>query len=357
MTYTKYSIKALLFLLGPILLPKAIGYYRALRASSKAVNQPIQPLPSSALRAISILCSVALVLFVLALPPFAPENLFSLTSSRLQTPTDVLFARLTSLRPGNALTQSDDVLRAKFVNLESRLLYLQFGPDVVASCPFCFSDEPMAYLYYALPSLLAPHLVSLVVLSLATSATITGNEAARWRPNAAIVSAVIASIDIGNTSIYNYGANARVARPSDLEMFFWTSRALRYGVLGVLNMGIAALIYVSSTNRLFAAPVAPASRVEAVTRRLLAIKSRMSAVGIIKNTSLRDEDLRTRTAAYWTHEGRLMREVMEEREVVEGVNDALANRINIQDISRDAEHYALNMLPEPRPVVPESTVG
>ncbi|KAI0855490.1 CHD5-like protein-domain-containing protein [Xylaria cubensis] len=351
----KKNIKSLLLFFGPILLPKAIGYYQRLRASSKAANQPIRPLPASAFRAISILSTISLVLLVLALPPFSPENLFRLTSSRLQIPTDVLFTRLASLRPDNALTQTDTALRLKFVNLESRLLYLQFGPEVLASCPFCVSDEPKTYLYYALPSLLAPHLLNLVVISLATSATIAGNEAARWRRSAAVAGAVVAGLDVWSVSTYNYGANARATRPGDVDMFFWTSRALRHAVLGLIDIGIAALIYVSSTNRLFAAPPDPAARVEAVTRQLLATKSRLSAIGIVKNTSLRDEELRARTSAYWTHEGRLMREVMEDRDVVEGVNDALTNRINIQDISRDAETYALNMLPQPRPPIPEAT--
>ncbi len=127
--------------------------------------------------------------------------------------------------------------------------------------------------------------------------------------------------------------------------------------LGILDAAVAGVIWLSATNRLFATPPTPAARVEAVTHQLLATKSRLSAVGIVKNTNLRDEDLRVRTAAYWTHEGRVMREVMEEREVVEGVNDALAKRINIQDISRDAENYAVNVLPQPVPVAPVSAVG
>ncbi|KAI0205472.1 hypothetical protein F4808DRAFT_455701 [Astrocystis sublimbata] len=345
------TIKSLLLFFGPILLPKAIGYYQNLKAASKAANQPIRPLPALAFRAISILASISLFLLVRATPPFSPENLLRLTASRLQTPTDVLFTRLSSLRPGHFLTPSDDVLRLKFVNLESRLLYLQFGPDVLASCPFCLSDEPKTYLYYALPSLVAPHLLNLIILSIATSATVAGNEAARWRRSGAMAAGVLAALDIYIVSTYNYGANARATRPSDLDMFFWTSRSLRYVALALVDVAIASLIYVSSTNRLFAAPLDPAARVETVTRQLLATKSRLSAIGIVKNTSLRDEDLRARTSAYWTHEGRLMREVMEDRDVVEGVNDALANRINIGDISRDAETYATNMLPQPRPPI------
>ncbi|KAI2642083.1 hypothetical protein GGS21DRAFT_486940 [Xylaria nigripes] len=349
------TIKSLLLFFGPILFPKAVSYYRDLRAASQAANQPIRPLPVSAYRALAILCSVSFILFVLALPHFSPENIFNLTSSRLQIPSDVLFSRLTSLRPNNSLTPSDVALRTKFVNLESRLLYLQFGPDVLASCPFCVSDDPKTYLYYALPSLLGPHLLNLIILSLATSAVVAGNEAASWRRHAAITGAVVAGLDIWSVSTYNYSANARMTRLVDLEMYFWASRTLRYVVLGIVNLSIAALIYVSATNRLFAAPPVPASRVESVVRQLLATKSRLSAVGIVKNTSLRDEDLRSHTTAYWLHEGRLMREVMEEREVVEGINDALTHRINIQEISRDAENYALSMLPQPKSPTPETT--
>lgn len=227
---------------------------------------------------------------------------------------------------------------------------------MLASCPFCVSDEPKTYLYYALPAIVGPHLLNLVVLSIATSATVAGAEAARWRRTAAMASAVVAGLDIWVVSTYNYGANARATRLADIDMFFWTSRALRHGALGLVDAAVAALLYASATNRLFAAPPDPAARVEAVTRQLLATKSRLSAVGIVKNTNLRDTDLRERIAAYWTHEGRLMHEVMEDREVVEGVNDALANRIKIQDISRDAENYVLNVLPQPpRPPIPQTT--
>ncbi|KAI1748315.1 hypothetical protein F4782DRAFT_534536 [Xylaria castorea] len=97
---------------------------------------------SSNLRSISILSAISLALLVLALPPFSPKNLFRLTSSRLQILTE-------------------------------------FGPKVLASCSFCVSNEPKIYLYYALPSLLAPRLLNLVIFSLATSATVAGNEAAR----------------------------------------------------------------------------------------------------------------------------------------------------------------------------------
>jgi hypothetical protein len=104
------------------------------------------------------------------------------------------------------------------------------------------------------------------------------------------------------------------------------------------------VLYLSSTNRAFVVPPTAAERVEGVVRALGSVKSKISAVGIVKNTAIRDEELRGRMTGYWTHEGMLMRDVMEEREVVEGVTDALTNRIDIRNIERDAEMYAGNVL-------------
>lgn len=300
-----------------------------------------------------MLAGTALVFFAYAVVPgLAPENVFARTQSRLQIPTDVLFNRLASLRD---LTAADQALRAKFVNLESRLLYLQFGPEVLAECPFCNAEDPRSYFYYALPGLLVSHLVNLVIVSLATSDLVAGTHGPKWRATAAVTCGLAAVLDVYLTNSYNYQANARATRLSEVDMFFWTSRLYRYLGLAALDSLVAFLLYLSSTNRAFVTPPSAAARVATVTRQLQATKSRLNAVGIIKNTATRDEELRARTQAYWQHEGRLMREVMEEREVVEGVNDALQNRVNIQDITRDADDYALNVLPRMEAVVPTST--
>lgn len=339
------TIKSLLLFFGPILLPKAIGYYRAFRAGPAAQGLSIKPIPPKVQRALFLLGIATVISLVLTLPPFAPENLFVRTQSRLQIPTDVLFTRLTALRPGNALTDTDGALRAKFVNLESRLLYLQYGPSVLADCPFCNAEDPRSYLYYAVPGLLGPHLLNLFVLSVATSGMPTGSDGTKWRTTAVLASAAAAALDVYLVSSYNHQPNARATRLGDMDMFYWTMRLFRLTGLALLDAGFAALLYLSSTNRAFAAPPAPAERVEATTRLLLAARSRLNALGIVKNTSIRDEELRARMLGYWQHEGRLMREVMEEREVVEGVNDALSNRINMAGITQDAEAYATNILP------------
>lgn len=71
---------------------------------------------------------------------------------------------------------------------------------------------------------------------------------------------------------------------------------------------------------------------------------KMSTVGILRNTVNRDEELRGKSETYWITEGRVMGELMEEREVVEGVKNALDGRINLETITRDAESYARNVI-------------
>ncbi|KAK3304572.1 uncharacterized protein B0T15DRAFT_536969 [Chaetomium strumarium] len=353
------TIKSLLIFFGPLLLPKAIGYYRTVRAAPQIHGLKVRPLPSHLYRSLGILLTVSAVFLLRTLPILSPENVFRATQSRLQIPADVLFTRLATLRPQNRLTPQDLALRAKFASLESRLLYLQFGPDVLATCPFCASDDPRSYLYYALPDLAAPHLFNLVVIALATSALLTRGDrgAVGWRTPATLAAVAIAFVDVYLVATYNYNANAKALRLPELDHFFWTVRATRYVALACLDAGLALMLYLGGTQRAFVTPPSAAERVEGVVRALAGTKGKVNAAGVVKNTVLRDEELRGRSNAYWAHEVRLMREMMEEREVVEGVNDALQNRIDIGGIERDAEAYAKAVLMAPAKGATGTAVG
>ncbi|EGU81010.1 hypothetical protein FOPG_07183 [Fusarium oxysporum f. sp. conglutinans race 2 54008] len=338
------SLRSLLIFFGPILLPKAISYYRSVKASSQARHAPIVPVPPKVRVALALLAFLIISYILKTLPPFAPENVFLATQSRLQIPVDVLFNRVAVGRPDNVLTKQDEALRGRFVNLESRLLYLQFGPEVLANCPFCTSEEPKTFFYYALPQLLWPHIANLFAIAFVTSPTFTGRAGSQWRPKATMAAMTIAALDIYFVNSYNYQANARALRLSEVDFFYWTARVARLVTLAAFDAALGWLLYLSATNRAFVEPPSPVERIEATSRALLIVKSKLSALGIVKNTALRDEDLRSRNHAYWSHEVRLMGEVMEEREVVEGVNDALTNRIDVATITRDAEGYAQNVL-------------
>jgi hypothetical protein len=141
-------------------------------------------------------------------------------------------------------------------------------------------------------------------------------------------------------SSYDYQVNARATRLEDVDAFFWKMRTCRGIAIAALDGIIGWLLYLSSTNRAFLKPPSTAERIEVSVKTLEGVRSKMGAMGILRNTINRDDELRSRSQGYWVHEGRLMRELMEEREVVEGVNNALESRINLQTVTADAEAYA-----------------
>ncbi|KAM3072459.1 hypothetical protein ACMFMG_009260 [Clarireedia jacksonii] len=339
MAITWGTIKSLLIFFGPILLPKALSYYRRARAAPSIHGIPVRPVPAPVSRSLTILFLVALIFLLKTLPTFLPPNLFSLTSSRLQIPTDVLFNRLSTLYPGD-LSPVDDVLRQKFTSLESRLLYLQFGPDVLVHCTFCSPEDPTSYFYYAIPALLTPHLFNLCVLALVTSGLFTGREGAIWRTTATTSAVGMALLDIYLTSSYAYQANSRATRLEELDFFHWKMIVYRYIGLSLLDGIIGWLLYLSSTNRAFLTPPTTAERIERTTKLLEQARGKLGAVGLVRNTVVRDKELRAVVEDYWVREGNVTREVMEDRAVVDGVRNALENRVDLVAVQREAESFA-----------------
>jgi len=334
-------MRGLLVFFGPMLLPKAISLYRRTRNAPATHGLKVQPVPSTASRSLYLLAFTSLVFLVLSLPLFGPEDVFRLTQSRLQIQTDVLFNRVAGLRPNHALTPRDERLRARFVNTESKLLYLTFGPEVVGECPWCSSEDPKTYLYYALPSLLTPHVVNLLVLALATSQPVAGRYGGPWRKTGTLAAAAVAFLDCYLVNDYGYAANARATRLSEIDFFHWRARSYRLVAVAALDAVLAALVWLSCTNRAFAKLPTPAEKTDEVIQGLLRLRAKVNCLGIVKNTTSRDDDLRKRSAMYWAHEGKVMGDVMEDREVIDSVNDALENRrVDITKISGDAEQYA-----------------
>lgn len=326
-----------------MLLPKAISYYRQFRAGTSSPGRPIRTVPPPVSRALGILFVVSLVALISTFPMFSTENLFIKAQSRIQIPVDVLFTRINAIRP-QGLTALDNRLREKLISLESKLLYLKFGPDALANCLFCAAKDPTSYVYYALPSILAPHIFNVIVLALVTSGLFVGSEGAVWRRFVTLSAVVMASVDLWFLTQYDHQLNAKATRVEDLDMFFWKSRMYRCVGIAGLDALLGWLMYLSSTNRAFAIPVSPAERLESTTRVLDSVRSKLAATAVVRNTINRDEGLRSRTQAYWVHEGRLMGEMMEDREVMESMNSALENRVNVASITADADAYAKNML-------------
>lgn len=335
-------MKSLAIIALPMMVTKSLAYYRSIR-SRPANAAPVRPVPIAVARTLVLLLVTSFIHLLKSLPFFAPENIFALTTSRLQIPTDVLFTRLAALRPAG-LTPADELLRSRISSLDSRLLYFHHGPDAVANCAWCTPEEPSTYFYYTITALLAPHLVNAVILAIVTSGFFSGPEGARWRRTAAITAAVVAAIDAFTVNSYSAGMNARATKIEEIETFHWQMRALRCVVLAVLDAIMGLIIYTAATNRAFVSPPDVRARIESTTRTVDVLAKRLNAVAILRNTVARDADLRSRSAMYWVREGAVMSEAMEERDVVEGLRRAVAERIDLSVVERDAELYSQGVI-------------
>ncbi|WPG98381.1 Hypothetical protein R9X50_00117100 [Acrodontium crateriforme] len=336
------TVRSLLVFFGPLLLPRILTWIRSVRNRPKS---QIKPLPLQTKYALAVLFTSALIAFISTFPIFAPANIFLQTQSRLQTSTGVLMARLAALQP---LSSTDERLRVVLDSgLDARLLYLQFGPRVVTECPFVQPGDPDAariFLFYALPSLLAPHVVHLFVLGAVTSPLLSGREAASWRTLATIAGLLLAAAEVYSLATHDSRLNARSTRWTDLAFPFWTLRVWRGMGIAGLDAVLGWVIFLQSTNRAFVAPRTPSERVAESVRALEALLGKTRGLGVVRNGTVRDRVVRGVVERYWVKEGEVMASVCEEPEVVAAQKSALA-RLDTVSITRDAQTFVDGVIP------------
>ena len=340
------GLQTLFLTIAPFLIPYLIRTYRSLRGQAHANLPARRPVPLAIRRyTLNILFAAATLAFISTLPPFTPENILARTSSRIQIPANVLWERVAALRPNRSLTELDEKLRSRLVTVDARCFYLVYGPDVVGNCPFCNSDEPSSYFYYAVPTILFPHLLNLAALGLSTSSAIAGKEGSRWRLHVTILGTILALGELFMYYTYDRKVNARATRSEDLFPFHWKMRLAQGLGLAIVDISFAGLLWLTSTNRLFVAPLTAAERLDHAIRQLETTSGKLTAVGVVRNATVRNQNLRNANDAYWKREGDVMEEVMAEREVVNDMRGALSSgRINLPRVEKEAGLYADNII-------------
>ncbi|KAB8228482.1 hypothetical protein ETB97_002282 [Aspergillus alliaceus] len=354
------TIKSLLIFFAPIIVPRIINFYRSTRVAL-ASRPASRALPPNASRALNVLFFATLFFFLLSLPvnPHAPSpNIFVLTRSRLNTPTDIVFNRLARHRLENALTDTDTLLRSKFTSLGARKVYLRFGPETLTGCQFCSLENINTYLLYYLPfHTLLPHLFHMVIVGLVTSAPFAGREAASWRNKFTMAGLALASLDTYIVSTYDpvqsasAAVRAGVSPPPSLYHQITLLRPLAFAIFD----GICAfLIYVTATNRFFFTPPSQAEQVDQLVGSSLSALSgataKLHAVNVARNAVVRDKVLKDRDDAYWrtvvadsakVDGGDLSANVWEEEEVVRAMSQAMAGQggVDLAKLGISAAEY------------------
>ena len=257
----------------------------------------------------------------------------------------MLLARLAAIRP---TTPSDERLRQVLDDggLDARLLYARFGPNVLASCPFTLPgdiDSSRTYLLYAAPTILAPHLLHLFALGVATSRGLSGVEGSRWRTVATIAGIVLAAADFWFIANYDDRPNARSTRLSEVDFIYWKLQVWRGLAIAAIDGLLGLVIWLQATNRAFLTPTPINERLLDHGKALEGILGKARGLGIVRNGVVRDAGLRQKVEDYWVKEGEVMKDVFEQPEVLEAQRHAL-RRVDVARVGREADTYLDTLL-------------
>ncbi|KAF1850003.1 uncharacterized protein K460DRAFT_360869 [Cucurbitaria berberidis CBS 394.84] len=322
LTFLPKNVHSILIIFGPFLIPRVFDWINVARATSRSV--PVRPTPPRVKNALNLLFLSAVVCLVLSLSRFAPDNIFLSTQSHIRTETSVLFARLRHLRP---LTDEDDALRTKFGgSARNKLLYLTYGPDTLLNCVWCTTadaNDQQNYFLYSLPKIVTPHIFQLGVLGLATS-SLVGSEGSRFRTHATIAGILLMVVETWYMGTYDITINKRAKFVQDLDSVYWRIRFLRYITFAVVDIGLAFVLWATSTNRWLAKPVSIAERIETTTRQAEETMNKMRALGLLTNSVNRDPALRGVREEYWRTEGQVMAETVQDEAVTEQINNVIS---------------------------------
>jgi len=353
------TLRSLGFVILPIILPRVPAVIRWLRTNLSSLSRSapqIRPVPKPTQWALSLLFLSALVAFISTLPFFAPENIFILARSRPQnTTTGVLFARLAALRP---LTPTDEKLRLIFEDVatggkssssspkgwQARILYATYGPGPLIDCTLASPNDKDAlwwFFLYALPTLLGPHVIHLIVLGIATSSALLVSHSPQQPNGVASVSpaqkrlrlvalALAASLGVFELYYTAWSSGASITeqtKPTFVGYTFWTMRLARGLSIAVIDAFLGWCIWLQASGRAFQSPPGPPSPEVALNTHLMAMNNllaRLRALSVLRNGVMRSDGLRSTSDIYWQKEEEVMREVLEDPEVVDAIRASLA---------------------------------
>ena len=225
--------------------------------------------------------------------------------------------------------------------LDVRLLYARFGPSVVINCPFATPgtlDATRTYLFYAAPKILTPHLFHLLALGIATSRILSGTEGSRWRTIATIAGIVLGVAEFWFIANYDDRYNVRSTRLTEVDFVYWKMQVWRGLAIATVDGVLGWVIWLQATGRAFLTPTPTSERLLDHAKALDRVLGKARGLGIIRNGIVRDVGMRSQVDRYWVKEGEVMKDVLEEPEVLEAQRNSL-RRLDVARVERDAETY------------------
>jgi hypothetical protein len=217
---------------------------------------------------------------------------------------------------------------------------------VLATCTFATPgdlDAGRTFFFYAIPSLLTPHLLHLLALGITTSGLLSGKEGTRWRTVAAIAGIVLGAAEVAFIANYDNKHNARSTRLNEVDFIHWKMQIWRGLAIAALDGILGWVIWLQATGRAFLTPPTASERIADHGKVLEGLLSKARGLGVIRNATFRDNGMRGQVNRYWVKEGEVMKDVFEQPEVLEAQRNAL-RRIDMMRVGREAEVYIDSIL-------------
>lgn len=213
-------------------------------------------------------------------------------------------------------------------------------------------DAERDAMIFALVGIAGWHVLHLVGLGVVTSKVVFGGNgsgsgaaaaaAARWWRNIAIMMSLgLFVAEMYMVVMYDDTPNQRSVRVSDVDFLYWKLRVYRGVAMAVIDAVLGVGMWLEATGRVsLMNAVAPSSseRVLDFAQRLEGVLVKARGVGVIRNGSVRDREMRRVVDDYWFKEDEVMKDVMEQPEVLEAQRNAL-RRLDPLAAARDAERF------------------
>ncbi|EPS44908.1 hypothetical protein H072_1094 [Dactylellina haptotyla CBS 200.50] len=334
------TLQTLIFLFGPLVLPKLIGIARSVRIR----NTQIKPVGRRLKVGLGILAAVLILALISSLTYFQDENIISATGARLLlTPNDVLMRRLETLRHRQGipkLSENDVTLLDALQTREGRLLYAAYGPRPLIECSWCTLSDPTSYLYYAIPTIALPHIANIAILGVVTS-SLFSKSAGSLRIHATITGLGVAMGEI--LLIYNFEIiqNTQAARPIDVNWFYWRLLTYRGIAIAVVNFIFSMMLYLTATGRYGSIGISDLEKIEAISKTLEVGLAHVRTSLFIKSTATRNDSISMDILEFWKKEGMNRRVVAEQ---LETTRNLVIERVDLDSINDEAFKFTSNLI-------------
>lgn len=215
-------------------------------------------------------------------------------------------------------------------------------------------DAERDAMIFALVGIAGWHVLHLVGLGVVTSKVVYGGNgsgsgsgsgaaaAARWWRNIAIMMSLgLFVAEMYTVVMYDDTPNQRSVRVSDVDFLYWKLRVYRGVAMAVIDAVLGVGMWLEATGRVSlmnAAAPSSSERVLDFAQRLEGVLVKARGVGVIRNGSVRDREMRRVVDDYWFKEDEVMKDVMEQPEVLEAQRNAL-RRLDPLAAGRDAERF------------------